>query len=975
MAFTPQQWPAHQVRDTFLNFFKKKGHTFGNCPSPQADLHTLTLLVPSSSVVPYNDPSLLFTNAGMNQYKSIFLGTVDPQSDFAQLKCATNSQKCIRAGGKHNDLDDVGKDSYHHTFFEMLGNWSFAHYFKKEAIENSWELLTKVYGLDPDRIYVTYFEGDTANGIGPDDEAVALWRAVGVSSDHIVPGDMKDNFWEMGDQGPCGPCIELHYDRIGGGRNASHLVNQDDPEVIEIWNVVFIQFNREEDRSLTPLPNKHIDTGLGFERLVSILQDKPSNYDTDVFSPLFEKIQEVTGARPYRGKFGIEDTDGVDTAYRVVADHVRTCTIAISDGVIPDSIGRAYVVRRILRRGVRYARRYLNAEIGSFFAKIVPTVVDQLADIFPEVRRKEHDVKEILNEEEQAFAITLDRGEAMLNKYARDCHSRGSKDLPGADVWRLHDTYGFPVDLTKVIAEEQGLNIHESEVSIAREKAREASKGDKKNASDLVKLDVHDIAAIDKMNDVSKTDDTAKYGKGGILSTILSLYRDKKFIQNTSGVPQDLPFGVLLDQTNLYAESGGQECDTGKLVIDGVAEMAIRNVYSYGGYVLHGGYLRDGVLSIGDKVLVEYEESRRQPIRANHTGTHLLNYAAREVLGKEVEQKGSLVSPEKLRFDFSHKGAITDEELQQIENISTRIIQNDMEVFASDVKLVTARQIEGVRSIPDETYPDPVRVVSIGVPIDKLLLDAASKDWRKYSIEFCGGTHVARTNELRELIVVEESSIAKGIRRIVAVTGQATVAVRQHARDFEQRLDRLERMSFSPDKETLMKDVQAELARLTISALTKRAFTRRCDTIAGDMLKEQKEMHKANLAAATHLIDSHFEHQKASTSFVARLPVTSSSAKTVSECVKHVSSKLNDKSVYVVGVDSVTSKVAHGCSVAREHGSRGLVASEWAAQVTEIVGGKAGGKGATCLGSGIDAEKVDKGVDAAVDYLDKLGIS
>ena len=910
----------------------------------------------------------------MNQYKSIFLGTVDPHSDFAQLKCATNSQKCIRAGGKHNDLDDVGKDSYHHTFFEMLGNWSFAHYFKKEAIENSWELLVKIYGLDPGRIYVTYFAGDAASGIGPDDEAVALWRAVGVPSDHIVPGDMKDNFWEMGDQGPCGPCIELHYDRIGG-RNASHLVNQDDPQVIEIWNVVFIQFNREEDKSLTPLPNKHIDTGLGFERLVSILQDKPSNYDTDVFSPLFEKIQEVTGARPYRRKFGIEDTDGVDTAYRVVADHVRTCTIAISDGVVPDSIGRAYVVRRILRRGIRYARKYFNAEIGSFFAKFVPIVIDQLGDIFPETRRKAHEVQQVLNEEEQAFAITLDRGEALLNKYAYDCQSRGSKELPGADVWRLYDTYGFPVDLTKLIAEEQGLNIYESEVSLAREKAREASKGDKKNYSNPVKLDVHDIAALDKMHDVPRTDDAAKYNKGTVLSTIKSLYHDKKFMQNTSKLPPNSIFGVLLDKTNLYAESGGQECDTGKLVIGGSTEIAIRNVFSYGGYVLHSCNLNERVLSIGEKVLVQYDESRRQPIRANHTGTHLLNYSLRAILGNEIEQKGSLVSPDRLRFDFSHKAAVTDMELQCIEELAAKMIQNDMEVFTSDVDLRTARQIEGVRNISGETYPDPVRVVSVGVPIDKVLLDVGNKDWWKYSIEFCGGTHVSRTNELREVIVVEEFGIAKGIRRIVAVTGQATVAVRQHATTFEERLVDLEGMSFSTNKETLMKDIQAELARLTLSVLSKRAFTRRCEKVAENMLKDQKEMHKASLAAAMHLIKTHFEHNKASTSFVARLPGNSCSAKTVSECVKHVFSKHKDKSVYVVGVDSVTSKVAHGCSVSQEHEVKGLVASEWAAQVTASVGGKAGGKGATCLGNGVDAEKADNGVAAAVDHLNKLGIS
>ncbi|KAK4692244.1 alanyl-tRNA synthetase, partial [Lecanoromycetidae sp. Uapishka_2] len=959
MVVIPEHWPARKVRDTFLNFFKEKGHTF----------------VPSSSVVPHNDPSLLFTNAGMNQYKSIFLGTVDPHSDFAQLKRATNSQKCIRAGGKHNDLDDVGKDSYHHTFFEMLGNWSFADYFKKEAIENSWELLTKVYGLDPDRLYVTYFEGDAASGLGPDDEAKALWRAVGVPSDHIIPGDMKDNFWEMGDQGPCGPCIELHYDRVGGGRNASHLVNHDDPQVIEIWNVVFVQFNREADKSLTSLPNKHIDTGMGFERLVSILQDRPSNYDTDVFSPLFEKIQEVTGARPYQGKFGIEDADGVDTAYRVVADHVRTCTIAISDGVVPDSIGRAYVVRRILRRGVRYARKYFDAEIGSFFAKIVPTVVDQLGDIFPEIRKKEHDVKQMLSEEEQAFAISLDRGEAILNKYARDCQARGLKDLPGADVWRLHDTYGFPVDLTKLIAEEQGLNINESEVYIAREKARVASKGAKNNASDIVKLDVHDIAALDQMNDVPKTDDTAKYGKEPVLSTIRAIYRDTNFLKNTSDIPQGLQFGVLLDKTNFYAESGGQEWDTGKLVIDGVAEMAVTDVHSYGGYVLHSGYIKDGSLSVGDRVLAEYDELRRQPIRLNHTGTHILNYALREILGQEVEQKGSLVSPEKLRFDFSHKAAVTDEQLQSIENISARCIHDDMEVFTSDVKLSTARPIQGVRSISGETYPDPVTVVSIGVAVDKLLLTAPSEDQWKYSIEFCGGTHVDRTIEVKDLVVVEESGIAKGIRRIVAITGQPAVTARRLARLFdEQRLYPLEQMSFSAEKENILKDTQAELARLIISTLTKRAFTKRCEKVAMDMLKGQKEMHKASLAAAMDLVNTYFGCNKASTSFVARLPVDVFSAKTVSECVKHVSSKQKDKSVYFIGVDSVTSRVAHGCSVAQEHVPKGLVASEWAAQVTAIVGGKAGGKGTTSLGSGMQVEEVEKGVDAAVNYLDKLGI-
>ena len=851
----------------------------------------------------------------MNQYKSIFLGTVDPHSDYANLKRATNSQKCIRAGGKHNDLDDVGKDSYHHTFFEMLGNWSFGDYFKEEAINYSWELLTKVYGLDPNRLYVTYFEGHAPSGLSPDVEAKELWRAVGVPNDHILPGNMKDNFWEMGEQGPCGPCSEIHYDRIGG-RNAAHLVNQDDPNVLEIWNIVFIQFNREADKSLRSLPSKHIDTGLGFERLVSVLQDKSSNYDTDVFSPLFKKIQEITGARPYQGKFGAEDTDGVDTSYRVVADHVRTCTIAISDGVVPNNVGRGYVVRRVLRRGARYGRKYLNAEIGSFFSKIVPTVVEQLGDIFPEIRKKEKDVKEILNEEEQAFSLTLDRGEAMFNKYAQSCQSNSSKDLPGAHVWRLYDTYGFPVDLTKLMAEEQGLIINDEEVSVAQEKAREASKGQNKGASDLVTLDVHDIAALEKMQDVPKTDDAAKYNKGVIKSTIKALYHGRNFLKSTSEVPEGAQFGVLLDKTNFYAESGGQEFDTGRLVVDDVAEVDVRNVQSYGRYVLHTGFIKYGSLSVGDEVLAEYDELRRQSIRMNHTGTHVLNFALREVLGEEVDQKGSLVAPDKLRFDFSHKAGVTDEELKNIEEISNRYIADDKEVFASDVNLPTARQIEGVRAVFGETYPDPVRVVSIGMAVDKLVSDVDAKDWRNYSIEFCGGTHVDRTGEIKELLVLEESGIAKGIRRIVAVTGQDAVAARRDASDFEEeRLVRLERMPFSHEKEQLIKETQSELPKLTISTLAKRAFTQRFEKVAKDTLKEQKEIQKVQVEAVVNLVKTHFEQNKDSTSFVAKLPFANSSTKLVMEAIKHVSSKYKNKSVYFIFVDDTNGKVAHGCYV------------------------------------------------------------
>ncbi|KAF5686898.1 Alanyl-tRNA synthetase, partial [Fusarium globosum] len=359
MAESELKWPAARVRKTFLEYFEQRGHT----------------IVPSSSVVPHNDPTLLFTNAGMNQFKPIFLGTIGKTDPMAGLKAAVDSQKCIRAGGKHNDLDDVGKDSYHHTFFEMLGNWSFGDYFKKEAISYSWELLTKVYGLDPDRLYVTYFEGDEKLKLEPDLEAKELWLSVGVPEDHILPGNMKDNFWEMGDQGPCGPCSEIHYDKVGGGRNAASLVNMDDPMVVEVWNNVFMQYDRQKDGSLKSLPAKHIDTGMGYERLVSALQDTVSNYATDCFTPLFQKIQEVTGARPYADKYGKDDADGIDTAYRVVADHIRTLSFSIADGAVPNNDGRGYVVRRVLRRGVRYARKYFNADIGAFFSKILPALV------------------------------------------------------------------------------------------------------------------------------------------------------------------------------------------------------------------------------------------------------------------------------------------------------------------------------------------------------------------------------------------------------------------------------------------------------------------------------------------------------------------------------------------------------------------------------------------------------------------------
>ncbi|KAF2270724.1 alanyl-tRNA synthetase-like protein [Lojkania enalia] len=959
-------WSARRVRDTFLDYFKERGHTF----------------VPSSSVVPLSDPTLLFTNAGMNQYKAIFLGTVDPASDFASLKRAVNSQKCIRAGGKHNDLDDVGKDSYHHTFFEMLGNWSFGDYFKKEAIEFSWELLTKVYGIDPKRLYVTYFEG--SDGLEPDLEAKELWKSVGVPEDHILPGNMKDNFWEMGDQGPCGPCSELHYDlreadKDGNYRNASSLVNADDPEVIEIWNNVFIQYNREPDRSLRPLPNKHVDTGMGFERLVSVLQHKKSNYDTDVFTPLFKKIQEITGAREYRGKFGHEDPDGIDTAYRVVADHVRTLSFAIADGGVPNNVGRGYVVRRVLRRGARYARKYFETEIGDFFSKIVPSLVEQMGDMFPEIRKKETDIKEILDEEEKSFAKSLDRGEQMFEKYAQKAKVKGSNDLPGDDVWRLYDTYGFPVDLTKLMAEERGLNINDKEVEEAQEKAREASKGDKKAGAVLVKLDVHDLGALENMNNVPKTDDSTKYGRENITSVIKAIYHNKKFLESTKEVPEGEQFGVLLDRTNFYAEQGGQEYDTGRLLVDDEAEITITNVQVYAGYVLHTGYIKYGELKVGSEVIAEYDELRRHPIRSNHTGTHVLNYALREVLGDEVDQKGSLVAPEKLRFDFSHKTAVTDAQLAKIEEISTFYIRQNSEVYAKDVPLATAREIWGVRAVFGETYPDPVRVVSVGVPVEDLVKDVKNPQWGKVSIEFCGGTHVKQTGEIKELVILEESGIAKGIRRIVAVTGQEAYDVQREAAEFGEQLNKLEKMPFGPVKEAEAKKLQLELNKLSISALTKTKFRDQFTKILKSILDEQKAAAKAENKKVLDSITTYFAENEASRVLVRKLEWSGNVNKAISEAIKTVSGPkgvLREKSVYLVAASEAEGKVVHGCYVAEHFSSQGASGPEWASHVAKIIGGKAGGKAGapTAIGQGVHAHKVDEGVEEARKWIEQFKI-
>ncbi|KAF8560160.1 hypothetical protein OG21DRAFT_33874 [Imleria badia] len=655
----------------------------------------------------------------------------------------------------------------------------------------------------------------------------------------------------MGPTGPCGPCSEIHVDRIGG-REVSHLVDGDDPTVVEIWNNVFIQFNREEDGSLKALPAKHVDTGMGFERIVSVIQNRLSNYDTDIFHPIMVKIQELSGARPYTGKFGAEDVDGIDTAYRIVADHVRTLSIALSDGGVPNNVGRGYVLRRILRRGCRYVRKKLGAPIGSFFSSLMPVVVEQMGDVFPELQKKQDEVKEILDEEEESFSRTLDRGEKLFDQYATRAKEAGSSELNGADVWRLYDTFGFPVDLTRLMAEELSLTINEKEFEAAQERSKEASKGTfKRDKVDSVKLDVHDLAALEKNDAIPKTDDSPKYQLGNITAKVKGIYYNREFLGTTTSIPDGANFGILLDRTSFYAEAGGQENDTGNIVIDGACDFEVMNVQVYSGYVLHTGHLKYGQLDVGDDVISSYDELRRWPLRSNHTATHILNFSLREVLGDHIDQKGSLVAPTKLRFDFSHKAQIALPELAKIESMSVDWIKKNVRVYSKDVDLKSGFKIPGLRAVFGETYPDPVRVVVLGYDVDDITKDLENPRWRSTSIEFCGGTHVAKTGDIKDFVIIEESGIAKGIRRITVITGQEAQEATRLANEFKSRLDVLETSSGN-EKDAGLKALTVELGQADISVLVKADLKERLGAIRKAFDKQIKEKEAALNKLSTH---------------------------------------------------------------------------------------------------------------------------
>ncbi len=697
---------AKEIRRTFLEFFKSKGHH----------------IVPSAPLVLKNDPTLLFTNAGMNQFKDLFLG--NKPIEYPRI---ADTQKCLRVSGKHNDLEEVGLDTYHHTMFEMLGNWSFGDYFKKEAIEWAWELLTEHYRIDKSRMYVTYFEGDATEQQEADTESQNLWRKF-LPEDHILPGSKKDNFWEMGDTGPCGPCSEIHVDLRDDDEIAKlpgyELVNKSHPQVIEIWNLVFIQFNRKADGTLEQLPNKHVDTGMGFERLCMVLQGKKSNYDTDVFTPFIFRLEELSGHIYGRN-------EKTDIAMRVIADHVRAVGIAIADGQLPSNTGAGYVIRRILRRAIRYGYSFLGFK-QPFIYQLVDELNETLGDTFPEIAKQTDFIATVIREEEHSFLRTLETGLARLREIAAQAKNNF---ISGDKVFELYDTYGFPADLTRLIAHEQGLQVDEKgfEEKLQEQKERSKAAG-KMSAGDWIVLHDDNRVTFVGYDELTTHSKILKYRKVN--------YKNKEIFQ------------IVLDQTPFYAESGGQVGDKGWL-ISSKEKIRVVDTIKENDLIIH---VTDQIPQHPEEVFEASVDKRLRMLAANnHSATHLLHAALRKVLGTHVEQRGSLVSPDYLRFDFSHHSKLSEDELGQIEHLVNEKIRENIPLDEKrNIPIEEATKM-GAMALFGEKYGSHVRVITF---------DPA------YSVELCGGTHVKASGQIGYFKIISESSVAAGVRRIEAITAE-----------------------------------------------------------------------------------------------------------------------------------------------------------------------------------------------------------
>ena len=732
---------AKEIRESFKKFFESKEH----------------LIVPSAPMVVKDDPTLMFTNAGMNQFKDIILGNATPK-----CRRQADSQKCLRVSGKHNDLEEVGHDTYHHTMFEMLGNWSFGDYFKKEAISWAWEYIVDVLKIDPKDLYATVFEGSPEEGLSRDDEAAGIWEQF-LPKDHIINGNKHDNFWEMGDTGPCGPCSEIHVDSRSEEEKAKvpgrELVNKDHPQVIEIWNLVFMQYNRKADGSLEGLPAKVIDTGMGFERLVRTLQGKTSNYDTDVFQPLIKVLGDMAGC-----KYGEDEKK--DIAMRVVVDHLRAIAFAIADGQLPSNAKAGYVIRRILRRAVRYGYTFLGQK-EAFIYKLVPTLVDEMGDAFPEIGAQQKLVMKVMQEEESSFLRTLENGIKLLQGVIDETKAAGKTEIAGDKAFTLFDTFGFPLDLTELICREQGLTVDEKGFDVCMQEQKNRAR----NAAEV------------------------KLGDWVTLSDVESEFVGYDYTEHPAHIikyrevqqKKRIAYEVILDKTPFYGEMGGEIGDSGVLVSEN-EEIKVLDTKKENGLSIH----------IVDKLPEQPEAEfmacvdveRRHAIEANHTCTHLLDEALREVLGTHVEQKGSLVTADYLRFDFSHFEKVTPEQLREVEHIVNAKIREDIPLKEyRDYPIEKAKEL-GAIALFGEKYGDKVRVVQFGT-----------------SVEFCGGCHAQSTGRLGMVRIVSESSIAAGVRRIEAITGKAVEEMLDQMQDFMTDLKGL--LNNAPD---LMATVQKAIS-------------------------------------------------------------------------------------------------------------------------------------------------------------------
>ena len=873
------------IRQGFIDFFTERGHKF----------------VPSAPVVPHEDPTLMFINAGMVQFKDIFLGTRKPE-----YTRAANSQKCIRVSGKHNDLEEVGRDGYHHTFFEMLGNWSFGDYFKKEAIRWGWELLVDKWGLDPDKLSVAVFKGDEHDGLGRDDEAADIWQnVVEVPSERILEFGKKDNFWEMGDVGPCGPCSEIHIDLGEGSCDKKHAgdcgVNVEDEQgkcsrFLELWNLVFIQFNRDQDGKLHDLPAKHVDTGLGLERVVRVLSGANSNYDTDLFTDIFTATEKLTGK-----EYNSQANGPNEVAFRVIADHVRTLVFAITDGVMPSNEGRGYVLRRILRRAARYGRKLDMHE--PFIYRLVEPVVGIMGEAFPELPGKAEFVSEVIHSEEESFGRTLDRGIEMFQEAAETAKGE-NRAISGAEAFKLHDTFGFPVDLTNLMATEQGLKVDvagfEDLMKKAREKARAAGK-------------VTTAVAVEA--NLPKTVDTDKYQGLSSTAKILGWVENGKFIdQGEASTKAEI--GLVLDTTCFYVEQGGQVGDAGIIETE-TGKFKVSDTQLAAGGIVHLGQIESGSVSVGQEAKLQVSEERLD-IARNHTATHMLHWALQEVLGEHVKQRGSRVAAESLRFDFDHLKAVTKEQLSELERMVNEKVRLDLALTVAEMDLNKAKTIGNLRAFFGDKYGDVVRVVEIE---------------GGFSQELCGGTHLDRTGQIGLFKILSEESVAKGIRRITAVTGEKAY---EYTVNIENTLGQLcEQLKASPGRlaervtalQNQVKDLQNRLA----SGATQSAQSFRAELAA-----------KAERIGPTAIV-------------VAEAP-----AQQGPEWMRSTADWLRKElsSVALLLGAKVSGKVLLTAAMSKDLVEKGLSASEWIESAAKVVGGRGGGKPALAQGGGPAVENL-----------------